>query len=136
MALPSHFQLLIGRPVQSNAELASVAESGIPTGSISVLQECGLAQGEIAKIIPPRTLKHRRSRRESLSIAETDRVLRVGRILDLAQEIFGSSEKALLWLRGPDGRYGQRAPLDLLSTETGGRLVENMLWQINEGIFA
>lgn len=136
MALSAHLPLLIGRPVRSQAELALVAEHGIPTESISVLQDCGLAQGEIAKIIPPRTLKHRRSRREALSIAETDRVLRVGRILDLAQEVFGSREKALLWLRSSDGRYDQRAPLDLLATETGGRIVENMLWQIDEGIFA
>jgi uncharacterized protein (DUF2384 family) len=39
-------------------------------------------------------------------------------------------------MRQPKQRFGGRTPLDLLSTEAGGRLAEEMLIQIDEGMFA
>jgi putative toxin-antitoxin system antitoxin component (TIGR02293 family) len=86
-------------------------------------------------VIAPRTLKHRRSRGEALSPEETDRALRVARSVSLAETIFGNREKALLWLRGSDDRLNGRSPLSMLRTESGGRLVEEMLWQIDEGVY-
>jgi len=118
-------------------DLALLTERGIPTKSVAVLKERGLTFTEISDIIvSPRTLKHRNARKEPLSHDETDRVVRVARILSLAEEIFASREKALKWLRLPDDRLENRTPLTMLITESGGRLVENMLWQIDEGVFA
>jgi putative toxin-antitoxin system antitoxin component (TIGR02293 family) len=59
----------------------------------------------------------------------------VGRVLALADQIFASHDKALLWLRTPDDRLNNRTPLSMLPTEAGGRLIEKMLWQIDEGIY-
>jgi hypothetical protein len=36
-----------------------------------------------------------------------------------------------MWLRMSDERLENRTPLKTLTTESGGRLVENMLWQID-----
>jgi putative toxin-antitoxin system antitoxin component (TIGR02293 family) len=71
-----------------------------------------------------------------LSNEESDRVVRVARILSLAEDVFASREKAFIWLRTADDRLDNRAPLRMLVTESGGRLVENMLWQIDEGIYS
>lgn len=89
----------------------------------------------MANIISPRTLKHRKARGENLSIEETDRAVRVARVLAFAERVFGNRDKSLLWLRGKDDRLGNRTPLSLLKTETGGKLIETMLWQIDEGMF-
>jgi putative toxin-antitoxin system antitoxin component (TIGR02293 family) len=135
MASPQIFEV-IGIPPQSDLDLARITEEGISTESLTALKGRGLTFTEISEIIiSPRTLKHRKARKEPLSNEETDRVVRVARILSLAEEVFASRDKALLWLRSPDDRLNGRAPLMMLKTESGGRLVESMLWQIDEGIY-
>ena len=122
---------------KSDFDLAELVDHGLPTGSLSLLKDKGLSFSEISQIvIAPRTLKHRKARGESLSLEETDRVVRVARVIALAESIFVDPAKALLWLRTPDDRLANRNPMSLLQTEAGGRLVENMLWQIDEGVYS
>jgi putative toxin-antitoxin system antitoxin component (TIGR02293 family) len=126
----------IGITPRSEFDLAEIVERGLPLSSIDSLKERGLTFSEVAElVISPRTLKHRKARSENLSHEETDRLVRVARVVALAENTFGNSQKALLWLRAPDDRIGDRSPLSMLLTESGGRLVENMLWQIDEGIY-
>jgi len=125
----------LGAAPATDLELALLVEGGLPTDSVSHLRDLGLNFTEVAEIISPRTLKHRKARGEDLSGAETDRIVRVARILALASRIFANREKALLWLRSTDEALQQRTPLSLLHTEFGGRLVESLLWQIDEGIY-
>lgn len=135
-ANPQLFEM-IGLPPQSEFDLARTTERGISPESLASLRERGLTFSEISElIVSPRTLKHRRARKEPLSNEESDRVVRVARILSLAEDVFASREKALLWLRTPDDRLEDRTPLKMLGTESGGRLVENMLWQVDEGIYS
>lgn len=127
---------LIGMPPMSGFETASLVEKGLPTESLSLLKEQGLSFTEIAEIvIAPRTLKHRKSRGEHLSHDETDRLVRVVRILDLSDKVFGNHAKALLWLRTADDRIAGRTPMSLLPSDAGGRVVESLLWQIDEGVY-
>jgi len=122
---------------QSDAALIEIAEEGLPTEAVAQLRTYGLSFTEVAEIvIAPRTLKHRKARGERLSTEETERVLRVSRIVALADQVFGDHEKALGWLRIPHPRHQDRSPLSLLRTESGGKVVENMLWQIDDGIYS
>jgi putative toxin-antitoxin system antitoxin component (TIGR02293 family) len=126
----------IGISPQSEFDLAEIVEQGIPTDSIAHLRHSGLTFSEVSAIvISPRTLKHRQARGEKLSNEETERAIRVGRVLAQAEQVFGSHDKGLLWLRTPDDRLNSRTPLSMLPTEAGGRLVESMLWQIDDGIY-
>jgi putative toxin-antitoxin system antitoxin component (TIGR02293 family) len=127
----------IGVSPSSALDLAQIAEKGLPTDSVTYLKAQGLTFSEVSEIvISPRTLKHRKARRELLSVEETGRMLRVARILSLADQVFGNHEKALTWLRQADERLSDRTPLSMLHTEPGGCLVENLLWQIDEGIYS
>jgi putative toxin-antitoxin system antitoxin component (TIGR02293 family) len=118
-------------------QLAELVEQGLELDSVNQLKEQGLTFTEIADIvISPRTLKHRKSRKERLSGEETDRVIRVARILSLADEVFRNHDKGLAWLRAPDERLDGRMPISLLRTESGGRVIENMLWQIDDGVYS
>src|SRR5579885_2320077 len=60
-------------------------------------------------VIPARTLKHRKARKEHLTAGE-----------------FGDKEKALHWLNEPKRRFEGRTPMQMLRTELGGRMVEEM----------
>jgi putative toxin-antitoxin system antitoxin component (TIGR02293 family) len=70
-----------------------------------------------------------------LTVEESDRVLRVARLLSHAEMVYGSRERALAWLRRPAARLQNRAPLDLMRTDTGARIVEELLVQIDDGMF-
>jgi putative toxin-antitoxin system antitoxin component (TIGR02293 family) len=119
----------------TEGEILLIVEGQLAPSVIKRLSALGLERSEIdAVVIPTRTLQHRRSRREKLTIEESDRVLRVIRVLSLTESIYGSRERALNWLRKPHPRLDERTPLSLLKTDTGSRIVEELLIQIDEGM--
>jgi putative toxin-antitoxin system antitoxin component (TIGR02293 family) len=61
---------------------------------------------------------------------------RVARITSQAEEVFGDEAKAARWLRKPKTRFEGRVPLELLRTDAGSRIVEEMLLQIDYGFAA
>lgn len=120
----------------SESDLLRIVEDRLSPSVIKRLAALGLERAEIdGTVIPSRTLQHRRSRREKLTIEESDRVLRMIRVLSSAETIYGSRARALAWLRKPHPRLDGRPPLSLLNTDTGSRIVEELLTQIDEGIF-
>lgn len=124
-------------PIRSDKDLARLVEDHLPTQVIISLLKHGLTDNEIyALVIPRRTLTHRKTRHESLSREESDRAVRLARITALAEEVFGDQDRAFRWLRKPKHRFDGRTPLELLATEAGARLVEEMLYQIDEGMAA
>jgi putative toxin-antitoxin system antitoxin component (TIGR02293 family) len=56
-------------------------------------------------------------------------------VLSSAESVYGSRDRALMWLRRPHARLEGRVPLSLLKTDTGSRIVEELLVQIDEGMF-
>jgi putative toxin-antitoxin system antitoxin component (TIGR02293 family) len=105
--------------------------------AVESLQAHGLSARKIAAlIIPTRTLLHRRSRAERLTVDESERVVRIARILALATTVFGSPDRGIEWLRAPLPRFDGAAPMALLATDVGTRMVEELLIQIDEGYLA
>jgi putative toxin-antitoxin system antitoxin component (TIGR02293 family) len=136
-ALTRYVAELIGASPGSDYELAALVENGLPLSTVNKLVDRGLTRREVfSLVIPERTLKHRKSRREKLSSAESDRVLRAARIISSAEAVLGERNMALQWLRQPKRRFRSRSPMEMMTTEAGARLVEEMLVQIDEGMFA
>jgi uncharacterized protein (DUF2384 family) len=52
----------------------------------------------------------------------------------LGQEVFGDPERGWRWLRDAKRQFHGRTPLELLATEAGARLVEELLYRIDEGM--
>lgn len=97
----------------------------------------GFAMKDLLEVvIPLRTLKHRRQRQESLSAEESDRLARVARLWEFAVKVFGDQDKARRWLTKPKIRFEERTPLSMTRSSAGGDAVEEMLGQIEEGMFA
>lgn len=135
--LSDYFQDWLGTPAESEQKIVHLVEAGLPTKIVSRLVQRGLTKDEVFRVIVnPRTLKHRKSRNEPLSREETERAVRTVLILARAQAVLGSQEKALEWLRAPRKRFEGRTAMDMLPTEAGGRMVEQVLIQIDEGMFA
>jgi putative toxin-antitoxin system antitoxin component (TIGR02293 family) len=113
-------------------------ESGVPVEvMMGFLKASGLELKDIYDVvIPARTLKHRRSGKQNLSRDESDKLARVIRLYDRAVQVFGDPAKAQRWLRTPKHRYEEKTPLQMMRTDLGGRMVDEMLWQIADGMFA
>jgi len=108
----------IGVEPKSDFDLARLTEEGFPLESVDEIKKQGLTFTEISDIIiAPRTLKHRKARGEGLSSEETERVIRVARIIAFADKVFGSHDKAIGWLREADDRLDNRNALQMLRTE-------------------
>jgi putative toxin-antitoxin system antitoxin component (TIGR02293 family) len=121
--------------VRSDKDLERLVAQRLPTGILSSLLDYGLTEAEIHDIVlPRRTLSHRKAKREDLTTEESDRVVRLARVVALAEEVFGDPGKSFRWLRSGKSRLDGRSPLGAVSTEAGARLVEEMLYQIDDGM--
>lgn len=125
------------KSVRSDVDLIHRVEARLPIRTITALIKGGLTEDEIySLIIPRRTLSHRRAKRDPLTREESDRAVRVGRVLALAEGVFGEKSKALSWLRKPKRQFENRPALELLSTDAGSRAIEELLYRIDYGIAA
>ena len=113
-------------------------ERGLPISKLEAFSAySGFALKDLLEVvIPARTLKHRRQRNEPLSMDESDRLVRVARLYELGVKVFGNPDKARRWLSKPKDRFDGRSPLAMMRTGLGGNAVEEMLYQIDEGMFA
>jgi putative toxin-antitoxin system antitoxin component (TIGR02293 family) len=129
---------VLHQEIETDLDLIRALADGLPAGAIDYLLGDGvLSLEELHRlVIPRRTLALRRQRRQALTAEESDRLARVARILAFAEETFGDREKSARWLRKANRGLAGNVPMDLLSTETGGRLVEQALGRIAHGVFA
>jgi putative toxin-antitoxin system antitoxin component (TIGR02293 family) len=101
------------------------------------LSQAGLTDREIeALVIPQRTRRHRTQKAQPLTVDESDRAVRLLRILSLAEQTFEGTEKANRWLRKNLAELGGETPLATAQTETGARVVESILGKIAWGAAA
>lgn len=128
--------VFLSTTIRTGADLATLAHDRLPVDTLERLLEAGLSWDEITFIIPRRTLSHRREKGQSLTVDESDKAIRLARILAQAASTFGDTERGLRWLRSKQQRLGNIEPLALAGTEQGAHLVEEQLVQIDEGYFA
>jgi putative toxin-antitoxin system antitoxin component (TIGR02293 family) len=123
--------------IRSDRDVASLVEKRLPAAAIQALVRGGLSDAEVyGLIIPRRTLAHRMARRQPLSKDESDKAVRVARVTAMAEQAFGEQERAWRWLRKAKHRFSGKTPIEMLATEAGARLVEEMVAQIEDGMAA
>ena len=137
-SLLKRVQEMLGVPrLRSDQDLVRLVEDGLATAALDGLRRWGLTDDEIySLIVPRRTLTHRRARREALSRDESDRAVRLARIAALGEHVFGDSKRAWQWLRAAKRQFHGRSPLQVTATEAGARLVEELLYRVDEGMAA
>jgi putative toxin-antitoxin system antitoxin component (TIGR02293 family) len=89
-----------------------------------------------AKLSISRSTLQRRKTAGRLSPDESDKVMRLSRLLEHATNVFGDIEKARAWLKFPQRGLGGAVPLDYAETEVGAREVDNLLGRIDYGVYS
>jgi putative toxin-antitoxin system antitoxin component (TIGR02293 family) len=128
---------VLGAEVTSDADLARLVHRQIPLRALAHVKRGGFSDSEIRQfVIPERTQRHRKAKREPLTIEESDRLVRLTRIQALAEDVFGDPEKGNRWLRESLGILGATSPLEVARTDAGARVVEQILAKIDWGAAA
>jgi putative toxin-antitoxin system antitoxin component (TIGR02293 family) len=113
------------------------ASARVKPAALTDLARHGYSEEEIfTLVVPKRTLARRKAANEPLTVEETDKALRLARIAVQAERVFGAPEKAHRWLREPKRALQGETPLAYLASEAGARVVEEMLYRIEYGMFA
>src|ERR1035441_5280955 len=103
---------VLGTEVRSQADLGMAVRNRLPLSALKGLARAGLSDQEIEKfVIPQRTRRHRAGKKQPLTVDESDRAVRLLRVQTLAEDTFGSIEKANRWLRRPLAELGNETPL-------------------------
>jgi putative toxin-antitoxin system antitoxin component (TIGR02293 family) len=127
----------MGGNVRPGMDMVRLVRRGLPIGAVQFVLDTGrLTLAELDGIVMPRKTLANRRKLGTLTPEQSDRLVRVARVLAAAEETFGSQEKAAAWLRRPTAALAGEHPLDLLDTDEGAREVETLLGRISHGIAA
>ena len=130
---------VLGKSIRNSGDLAQLVREGLPAGSVQALAaKLHLGSTVLSRKlgIPQRTLTRRLSQASPLTAAESDRTVRMARVYANAVEMIGDEEKAIAWLSTPNRALGGEKPLDQLDTDTGARMVEDILGRIAYGVYS
>ena len=108
------------------------------------MQELGDLQASLAvpldKLVPilgiSKATLHRRRAGGRLGPAESDRVVRLAKLMGKAVAVMECEENARQWLTAPQFGLGGAVPLEYAETEVGAREVEDLLGRIEHGVYS
>lgn len=83
--------------------------------------------------LPASTAKRKLARNEKLDPYVTERLMQIGGVEKLAEDVFGDRDRASEWLKTSNISLGNVPPLSLLGTEIGRREVSRILNAIAYG---
>ena len=130
---------VLGKAVRKPDDLARLVRNGLPAISVTILaKQLRLGNSVLGQKlgIPQRTLTRRLSHASRLTPAESDRTVRIARVYANAVEMLGEQEKAIAWLGTANRALGGDRPLDVLDTDVGARMVEDILGRIAYGVYS
>lgn len=129
---------VLKRQVRSDLDLLAAIQRGLPTRAVEEVLRSGLFEpSEVYElVVARRTLAHRKEKRQPLSPEQSDRLTRVVRVADLAEDALGNRQKAARWLRKPNRSIQGKRPIDLLKSDIGARMVERALGRIEHGLYS
>ncbi|MEW6567704.1 MAG: antitoxin Xre/MbcA/ParS toxin-binding domain-containing protein [Chloroflexota bacterium] len=127
----------IGVRVSDTQDLIQKVEQGFSYQAFErVRRLLGMPASELAALlqIPQRTLT-RRKQAGKLAADESERLLRLSRVVDTAIELFeGEPQPAVEWLQSSNRALGGQVPLEMAKTEIGAREVEDLIGRLEHGI--
>lgn len=130
---------VLGKAIKNPGDLARLVRKGLPAGSVTALAEKLQVGNSVLSRklgIPQRTLTRRLSQASLLTPGESDRTVRMARVYANAVEMIGDEKNAIEWLGTPNRALGGEKPIDQLDTDTGARMVEDILGRIAYGVYS
>ncbi|HEV2515638.1 MAG TPA: antitoxin Xre/MbcA/ParS toxin-binding domain-containing protein [Devosia sp.] len=124
-AIDAHEMLISGMPGPALAHL--IIRLGDVGKTIYFERAIGLSH---------RTVQRRKEDPERLLTPEqSGRAWKFAEVFAKAAEVFGTEDEARRWLEEPAMALDQRRPIDLLASPAGTELVENLLLQLEYGVY-
>ncbi len=125
-------------PLRTDLDIVRLVRRGVPTEAVAhFLNASHLTFNAIEQhVLARRTFKRRQDAAQPLDPVESDRLMRLVRLVAAADETFGDPQKALIWLGRENRALDGQTPLSLADTDLGARSVETLLGRIGHGIAA
>lgn len=125
-------------PLSDGDGILAKVRRGLPYAVVEALADAIGSRRELAQAagIPASTLT-RRKRAGRLTPAESDRTVRIARVVGLSHALMrGDLDAARRWLTTPHDLLDGESPLQRASTETGARDVEQLVGRLRHGVFS
>jgi len=122
--------------IRNQFDEITLTQTGVMPAAVEVLAKSILSINELSWVIARRTLTHRKNKGQRLTPEESGRWLRAAKICALAEEVFGNKDKASTWLHKSRKAFNNQSAMIIMQTESGAKLVEDTLNQIDSGYFA
>jgi len=130
---------ILKKNIGTPAQLVTLIREGLPANILpTIATELSMDRSAVAKVvgISGRTLSRRIASHSRLTADESDRMVRLARVLALANETLGDRAKASRWLQTPNRVLDGNTPFELLDTDAGVQSVETVLGRIAYGIYS
>lgn len=129
------FRRGMGSPVAVHEFL----EAGLPRRALlRAMQSAGIPAAELLPVfgISTRTFMRLKSEPDKLLDAEqSGRVWQFAELLTKAEDVLGSSERAVDWMLKPAMALENRRPIELLTTPVGTHLVDDVIERMRYGVY-
>lgn len=139
-SVPHSYLILLGmKPEPSIKKLGEEIKKGFPFKAFEDFQRVmELPAKEVASLIGmPMSTLARRKEKGHLAADESERLLRLSRLVGLTVELFEGDDKAARhWLSTPKRALDGASPLQIAETEPGAREVEKLIDRLEHGVFS
>jgi len=122
----------------NDLDLIALSKTGLASREMVVLaKRLDLSGKEMAKLLTlsQRTF-HRRKPEELLDQVASERLLMLTKLTDHGFDVFEDQGKFNRWLRRPLRILSNQAPLDILDTSQGIKMVDTILGRIEYGVYS
>jgi putative toxin-antitoxin system antitoxin component (TIGR02293 family) len=130
---------ILRKKIGTASELVELTRKGLPAGILPAMAvELSMDRAAVAKVagISGRTLSRRIASHSLLSAEESDRMVRLARVLAFANDTLGDRSKVSRWLQTPNRVLNGSTPFELLDTDAGVQSVETVLGRIAYGVYS
>lgn len=122
--------------IRDGLDEMALTQKGIDPVALDALIGSIISQEDLNWVVEYRSWIRRKEKGERLTPDESGRWLRAAKIIVLAEEVFGDTEKASRWLRNPRRAFNNQNAIQIMRTESGAALIEEKLNQIDSGYFS
>jgi putative toxin-antitoxin system antitoxin component (TIGR02293 family) len=129
---------VLGHGVESEIDMYELGKEGIPKKSLlSLAASMDLSMRAMARIlhIAERTLQ-RKQENDLLGEEVSEHVIQLAEVYSRGAEVIGDSERFRNWLNAKSAAFGDRSPIEMLSSRYGAQMVLDELGRMEHGVVA
>ncbi|MDP1726793.1 MAG: DUF2384 domain-containing protein [Bacteroidota bacterium] len=125
-------------PVNSEMQYIQASRQGIKKAALGKLAfNMGITQEKMCQLLHISTRTYQRLKdADTLDIFTSEQAIEMAQVLAKAQSVFETDTLVKQWLHTPLLALGGTAPLDLLDTGFGAKLVLDTLGRLEQGVYS